>query len=659
MTLSPDGSWLAATVQAPGPDGKKQVSSIWRIDTGQGRPARLTWSPHGETGPAFLPDGSLLFISQRAQPAGGGGEPPADRPSVWVLPASGGESYQVAAPAGGAAKLTVARLAGTVLLAAQALPGTKSAEDDAARRKARQDLGVTAILHEGGPVRFWDHDLGPDCTRLLAGQLDLAACRAGEPAALADLTPEPGRALDEQSFWLSPDGAVAASGWRVHGAGEAHTEVVLFDLATSRRRTLMADADADFNQPAISPDGTMVVAIRAAHHTYARPGDSTLVITALDAAEPAGAADLLAGFDRRPLSLAWAPDSASVYFTADDNGRRPVFRADVSSGKVTQVTSDDAAYDCLCPAPDGLAVYALRSAISEPPAPVRIELAEAAAGPVRLASPVGGISVPGHVEELSVQAADGAVVRSWLVLPEGASPDNQAPLLLWVHGGPEMSWNAWSWRWNPWLMAARGYAVLLPDPALSTGYGNEFVARGHGEWGGRPYADLMTVTDAATARPDIDASRTAMMGASFGGYMANWIAGHTDRFAAIVSHAGLWALDQMFGTSDLPVFWRRTYGDPAVQPARYLDNSPHLHADRIVTPMLIIHGDKDYRVPIGEALRLYWDLTSRGKPAKFLYFAQENHWVLQPGDVRVWYETVFAFLAEHVLGMHWQRPALL
>ena len=125
------------------------------------------------------------------------------------------------------------------------------------------------------------------------------------------------------------------------------------------------------------------------------------------------------------------------------------------------------------------------------------------------------------------------------------------------------SWNGWQWRWNPWLAAARGYAVLLPDPALSTGYGLDFIARGYQGWGPRPYADIMAITDAVEARDDIDADRTAMMGGSYGGYMANWIAGHTGRFRAIVSHAGLWALDQMFGTTDAPQFWQREFGRPA------------------------------------------------------------------------------------------------
>jgi dipeptidyl aminopeptidase/acylaminoacyl peptidase len=185
------------------------------------------------------------------------------------------------------------------------------------------------------------------------------------------------------------------------------------------------------------------------------------------------------------------------------------------------------------------------------------------------------------------------------------------------------------------------------------------MQRGHGAWGAAPYTDVMAITDAVVKRPDIDDTRTAMMGGSFGGYMANWIAGHTSRFRAIVSHAGLWALDQMFATTDMPAVWYRAWGNPVTAPQRYLASSPHLHVADIGTPMLVIHGDKDYRVPVGEALRLWADLSGHGKTARFLYFPDENHWILKPGDVPVWYQTVLAFLAEHVLGESWQRPELL
>src|SRR5680860_1748082 len=168
-------------------------------------------------------------------------------------------------------------------------------------------------------------------------------------------------------------------------------------------------------------------------------------------------------------------------------------------------------------APDGEWVYALRSTVAAPPAPGRIPLA---GGPFEaLPSPAPDVTVPGTLTEVTTTADDGTPLRSWLVLPAGASTSKPAPLLLWIHGGPLSSWNSWQWRWNPHLMAARGYAVLLPDPALSTGYGLDFVRRGWGSWGVAPYTDLMALTDAATEREDVDASRTAAMGGSFGGYM--------------------------------------------------------------------------------------------------------------------------------------------
>jgi len=199
----------------------------------------------------------------------------------------------------------------------------------------------------------------------------------------------------------------------------------------------------------------------------------------------------------------------------------------------------------------------------------------------------------------------------------------------------------------------------MPAPALSTGYGLEHVARGWGDWGGAAYDDLMRVTDAALERPDLDASRTAAMGGSFGGYMANWIAGHTDRFQAIVTHASLWALDQFGPTTDGAWYWRRE-----MTPEMVAKNDPSQFADNIVTPMLVVHGDKDYRVPIGEGLRLWWDLCSRAEdPAamshRFLYFPDENHWVLTPNHTVVWYQAVLAFLGERVLGQDPTVPELL
>ena len=692
LRLAPDGTWLAAAVQTLSADKKKYLTSIWRIDAQGGPARRLTRSAEGEGSPRFLPDGSLLFTSRRPDPAArkGPDADPGDVAALWLLPAAGGEARVVAALPGGVTAAEVARDAGGIVIGAPVLPAAgngDSAADDARLRQERKDAGITAILHESAPVRSWDHDLGPDQPRLFAvdpdqvqeteigwagGDKEPALAddtasegaeeseRAANPARLRDLTPEPGRALDGQAFALTPDGASVITGWwQWHPAGEAHCELVTIDVASGKRRVLLSMPEYDFDAPRVSPDGRYIACLRERHATGSAPIDLTLVLLDADAADASGPGrDLLAGWDRWPNELAWAHDSSALYLTADDGGRCPVFRVDAGTGEVTRVTADDGAYTDLNPGPDGRYLYALRAAVDSPPSPVRIDLTTGAE-PGALDCPGVPVTVPGRLEEVTATAEDGQPVRAWLVLPSTAAADQQAPLLLWVHGGPMSSWNSWSWRWNPWLMAARGYAVLLPDPALSTGYGRDYVARAHREWGARPYADIMAVTDAALARPDIDGDRVAMMGGSYGGYMANWMAGHTDRFKAIVSHAGLWALDQMFGTTDHPMFWRPQFGDPLTDPEMYEKNSPHRHITQIRTPMLVIHGNKDYRVPVGEALRLWSDLYWHGAEAKFLYFPDENHWILTPGHARIWYETVFAFLAQHVLGQEWQRPRLL
>jgi dipeptidyl aminopeptidase/acylaminoacyl peptidase len=338
-----------------------------------------------------------------------------------------------------------------------------------------------------------------------------------------------------------------------------------------------------------------------------------------------------------------------------------VYRHDVASGETTLVADDGTFSDLVLEVPGG--PMALRSSYAEPPVPVRLASRPGSAS-ARLRTfaelDTDALSaLPGRVERMSATAGDGEEIGGWLVLPPGASATDRAPLVVFVHGGPVGTWNAWSWRWNPQLLAAKGYAVLLPDPAISTGYGHAFVQRGWGRWGAEPYTDVIAAVDAAVERPDIDADRTALMGGSFGGYMANWVAGSTDRFKGIVTHASLWELRGFHGTTDYGPDWEREFGDPYTDPSRYEEWSPARLLSNIKTPMLVIHGERDLRVPISEALRLWTDLRRHKVPARFLYFPDENHWILKPQNARLWYETVVAFLDETVRGEEFRRPALL
>jgi dipeptidyl aminopeptidase/acylaminoacyl peptidase len=645
LRLSPDGSRLVATVATLDDDGNTYVSALWEIDpAGQRAARRLTFSEKGESGAEFLPDGSILFVSKR----GGDDDDPA---SLWLLDASGGEARKVASRPGGVAGVVTARDARTVVVAAETLPGAADLAADEERRKQRKDLKVSAVLHDASPVRYWDHDLGPGELRLLA-----AAIPAEGEAEPVDLTPAPGRALDEQQCALTPDGRTVVTGWAIPDEpGFPRAQLVSIDTATGERRVLAADADAVYADPVVSHDGRRVACVRAVDSTYDEPPLPQVWVIDLETGTGRAVG---AGADFWPAAIAWAHDESALFVTSDDHGHHPIFRVDLESDAVSRLTSTGH-FTELCVSPDGAWIYALRDSIDSPPRPVRLDAG--ATAPVdadELPAP-GAVDIPGRLEELTVTVDDGVSVHAWLALPPGASADAPAPLLLWIHGGPLNSWNAWAWRWNPWLMVAKGYAVLLPDPALSTGYGRSMIARGWGQWGGTPYTDLMSVTDDVVKRADIDETRTAAMGGSYGGYMANWVAGHTDRFRAIVTHASLWALDQFQGTTDNPAYWAREWGLPHDRPERYEQWSPHRFVAEIRTPMLVIHGDRDYRVPIGEGLRLWWDLQRCGVESKYLYYPDEGHWVLRPGNARVWYETVWAWLATHVHGEPWSRPELV
>jgi dipeptidyl aminopeptidase/acylaminoacyl peptidase len=657
LALSVDGSRLAISVATLDPEGKKWQSALWEVDPSGSRPARrLTRSAPGESAPAWAPDGSLLFTSARPDPdVTENGDPKA---ALWALPAGGGEARLAASRPAGITAFAVAVDSGDVVVAADTLRGGSDATVDEERRKKRKDAGVSAILHEAYPVRYWDHDLGPAVPHVFwAGRVTAAEPVGGEPLVLRDLTPDaqPPMGAGEE-FALSPDGRWLVRSEAVpDGPAGRRYRVALTDTATGETRPLVDDPLAEAYGARFSPDGRSVVCVRERLSTYEEPPDYTLLV--VDVAS-GSIRDLTPDFDRWPSAPQFAADGAAVYFLADDDGRHAIFRVDLDGGAPVRLTGDGA-YSHLQIARDGSALYALRSGYDSPAVPVRLDPVAPLQDPAVLPNPGSLDALPGTLQEVEATAADGTRVQSWLVLPEGASAETPAPLVLWIHGGPLMSWNSWSWRWCPWVLAARGYAVLLPNPALSQGFGQEFVRRGWGEWGGAPYTDLIAAVDAVEQRADIDESRTAAMGGSFGGYMANWAATQTDRFRAIVTHASLWDLDAFTGTTDAAYYWEKEWGDPLREPKRYEQNSPHRFADAIRTPMLVIHGDHDYRVPIGEALRLWYDLQKRSIPAKFLYFPDENHWVLTPGNSTVWYETVLAFLAEHVLGQDWVRPELL
>ncbi len=660
LRLSPDGRRLVVAVGRVAPDGKKMATSLWRVDpSGEAPPRRLTRSVEGEAGgAAFLPDGSLLFTSGRPDPDA---KPDPDRKpnALWLLPPDGGEARLLAAPDGGVDGIACARAAAVIAFGAAVHRGSADFLADAEREKARHEAGVEALLFDDFPVRHWDHWLGPRHRRLFAAPLPAdVEGRGAQIDHPRDLEPVVGGfTFEEAGFDISPDGSTVVAVRRVPGTfPETHDDLVAYDVATGAARQLTT-GDAWYADPAISPDGRHVAAIRA---TFATPDEAevaTLIVLDVATGEQRALAE---GIDRRPEHPLWGPDASVLYFSADDEGHRAAYRVDLPGATVTRLTRGGAVTD-LCPSPDGTTVFALRSTMATPPRLVRFDARIADQVPAELPNGIdeGGIVAPGVIERLSALAADGTPVGSWLARPATASAASPVPLVILVHGGPIGSWNSWHWRWNPHVLVEHGFAVLMPDPAISTGYGQEMIRRGWGRWGEAPYSDVMAAVDAALQRADVDRERVALMGGSFGGYMANWVAGQTDRFRAIVTHASLWELLGFHGTTDHGPAWEHEMGDPYADPEAYLRHSPRRNVANIRTPLLVIYGERDHRVPISEALTLWTDMRRLGIPGRFLYFPDENHWVLKPQNARLWYSTVLAFLDEHLLGVPFARPDLL
>jgi len=673
LRLSPDGDRLLFTAGTLTPKGTAFGTAVWSLDTdGLSSARRLTAPRENDALVGVLPDGSALLVSGRPDP-----EAPADADDedsgLWLLPRAGGEPRRLLSLATAPRAVGVARAAATMALLCDVFPRSATLADDRALATRRKDAGTGALLFDDYPIRFWDRHLGPRRPRLLALPPPEKSAERGNEVLAAepvDLTGAVGQSLVEAGMSMVDDGSAVVTTWRTPlGLGAHRTDLVLIPAAGGERRVIAAVDDHDHDAPAVSPDGRWVVATR--NHTP-RPDRAPafeLWLYPLEAGAGNEPRRLAADLDRWPGTPLWSPDGSTVYVTADDEGFGAIYAVDVAGGPTRRVSADGALSD-VSVSPDGATLYALRSRIATPPEVVSL----AAAGTDGAACVLYAAALPRpveqRVEQVHATGQDGTPLRAWLVLPEPAEPAEPAelaestagapaPLLVTIHGGPLGSWNAWQWRWQPALFTARGYAVLLPDPALSTGYGQQMVDRGWHQWGGTPYTDVMALTDAAVAHPDIDGERTAVIGGSYGGYLTNWVIGHTDRFRAAVTHASLWSMGQFHGTTDDAVYWEQDWGDPRRDHEHYARWSPDSFVDTVRTPTLVIHGENDYRVPVSEGLRLWTDLQRRGVPSQqLLYLPDENHWVLKPGNIRVWYGAVLAWLDAHVLQQPYERPEL-
>lgn len=570
--------------------------------------------------------------------------------ALWMLPPRG-EARQVLRRFEGID--SVEETENRLVISASLMPSAAdlAASDELAG--ARSEAKTNAVLYDSFPIRRWNADCGPTVRRLFVAPLP--ELDGGGELELTEVElPEAPKGMDEWKLARvtpSRDGATAFVTMEGRVGITDTSQVWMIPLDGAGKPVLVAaDPELHYGAAAVAPDGTWALVESSLPPLAGQVVDNELF--RYDVAS-GGLENLTSEFDNTDTGYV-VTESGELFVTANRRGRGGVFR--IESGAGVLITDDDEyTYSFLNDTGDGL--VALRSSLAEAPTVVFIDPDD---GAVAVAPSLGAeLDLPGELTEIGAVAEDGTELRAWLAVPDSEEP---SPLVVFAHGGPWGSWNDWTWRWNPWPFVARGYAVLLPDPGISTGYGKHMVSRGHDALGREPFSDIMALADVAVARPDIDEARQGFAGGSYGGYMANWVAGHTGtRFKCVVTHAGMWNIGTMSKATDNGSWYEWMMGELPDGGTQASEWSPHSSAENIAVPMLVIHGDKDYRVPFNQALELWQDLQRLHPEAgnKFLYFPDEGHWILKPANAQVWYETFLAFLDEHVCGKEFERSALL
>jgi dipeptidyl aminopeptidase/acylaminoacyl peptidase len=626
--LSPDGKWVAYQAQEIDlPQGVRNTD-IWLVPFAGGEPRRLTHHPKSDTRPRWSPDGTrIAFVSNRD----GGNQ-------VFVLDLAGGEPRKVTSlstDAGGVVWITDR----TLLVTSDVYPECNA--DDACNKKKLDAAGKTssARVYDELLYRHWDTWEDHRRAHLLVVPVDGGAAR--------DLTPGPRDtppfSLGNEDYAVSPDGREVCFSRNDDRMQAASTNAELYVVPVAGGTAVKIANNPGYDgSPRYSPDGKRI-AFRAQMRAGYESDRWRLMVYDRQAK---AVNNLTEQFDRHVESFTWSPDSQTLFFTADDDARAPIFSVPAAGGTVKTVLGGGTFGD-LAASPDGRSLLVSKVALTHPAELYRVGVDGAGLTPITKVNDalLAGFRLrPG--ESVKYKGAAGKDVQAWIVKPPDFDPGRKYPLLVLIHGGPQGVWgDAWSYRWNPELFASAGYVVFAPNPRASVGWGQAFIDDINADWGGLVYEDIMKGTDYAEALPYVEKGRTAAAGASFGGYMVNWILGHTDRYRALICHDGVFDLESMYGSTEELWFVDWEFKGPYWEhPEVYQRQDPSRFVKAFKTPTLVIHGELDYRVPIEQGLALFTALQRRGVPSRLLVFPDENHWVLKPANSVRWYEEVLGWL---------------
>lgn len=618
--VSPDGKWIAYDTSTPDLKANKGVSAVMLVPSGGGASRKIA----DGSSPAWSPDGkTLAYIKD-------------DQVHLHV----DGTSRKLTDLAGGAGALKWMPDSKGLLVVSDIYPdcGVDPAcikdKTTAAEQKPTGARIITNLLY-----RHWKAWQAPTRTHILFVPLTGKA-RDLTPGAF-DAPPFSIGGGDE--FDVAPDGKELAFARDTSDRPEVSTNADVFIVPISggeaRRITTRQGADTS---PKYSPDGRWI-----AWRSQARAGYESDLWELWLYDRASGATRRLApDFDNWIDSIAWAPDSKSIYVVAPEKTKNTIYQIGVADGAPRLVYNGMSADGVV---PTTSAIYFAASTLSRPADIYKWTIS----GVTQLTHDndtlLNSLKM-GATSNYWYTGAENAQVQALIVKPPDFDAAKKYPALVLIHGGPQGNWaDSWGYRWNPQMWAARGYVVFMPNPRGSTGYGQKFVEDISGDWGGKAYIDIMNGVDKLAAMPFVDGNRIGAAGASFGGYMIDWILGHTDRFKALASHDGVYNLTSMYGVTEELWFPEWEFrGNPWDNPELYEKWSPHLYVKNFKTPTLVIHSELDYRVPIDQGLQLFTALQRRGVPSKLLYFPDEGHWVLKPRNSRLWYETVIGWFDQYL-----------
>ncbi|HKS81979.1 MAG TPA: S9 family peptidase [Candidatus Acidoferrales bacterium] len=638
--ISPDGQWIAYTVATPDLDANKTSRNIWIVPV-SGGPARQLTRGGSDMRARWSPDGKrLAFLSSRdgAQ-------------QVYTIWLEGGEASRLTSISTGADNELWSPEGNTIAFVSSVYPDCHDDACNSARDSEKEKSKMKARVYDRLLFRHWTEWWDGKRSHLF-----VVPAAGGKPKDLtegADYDVPPFNLGDPEAIAFAPNGEELCFTANTDKDAALSTNGDLFVVpvnGSAQPARITTNPGNDWG-PVYSPDGQWI-----AYRSQSTAGyESDRWLLMLYNRKSAKHTSLTEKLDQSVDAIAWTRDSQALYFLSESKAEMPLYAIPIEGAKEPTTVIPNGFNSEFDVSHDGKLIAFTRSTLAMP---AEIFVADGNGTDIRQLTHQNGallsqLELPA-AEPFWFAAADGKQVEGLLLRPPNFDASKKYPLLFLIHGGPQGAWDdSWGYRWNPEVMAAPGYAVLMINPRGSTGYGQAFTAEISKDWGGKVYDDLMKGLDAAIAKyPFIDSTRIAAAGGSFGGYMVDWIATHTGRFKCLISHAGPYDEVSMYGATEELWFMDWEFGGPPwSNPELYQKWSPSEFAaalSKYKTPTLVIGGEMDFRVPYNQDLEFFTALQRQGVPSKLVIFPDEGHWVLKPQNSQFWYKTFLDWLAQYL-----------